>query len=299
MNHRSLLMLITVLLVTAGCGTGDSALTSQQVDAWRAQLLAGRQEKDRSFATDPTSPMAGIQRLELQGAGPHYLIAGDDGLRILDTEEEGSLVILRDGTGSWSWWMALEEADRRLLAEQSRRTLYRFTVKCYPMDNGILIQVFDPERTVLNSFTGLQYYDPDPGFAVNARVERFTEPVDVPMGTSQNLKKIYKRVARLHFSINREPHTLAAYKMSLDGPYSDMYFVPFRDLTSGTETYGAGRFLELKEPAGDQMLLDFNRAFNPLCNYSSVYNCPLPPTENHLLVPVKAGERTYPHASSH
>lgn len=299
MNYRSVLTLITALLVTIACGTGNSALSPQQVETWKARIVKERREKDRSFADDPTSPLAGIQRFQLNGSGPHYLIAGDDGLRILDTEEEGSLVILRDGTGSWSWWMALEEAERYLLVEQSQRMLYRFTVKGYPMDTGILIQVFDPERAEHKAFSGLHYYEPDPTYNVKARVERFVDPADVPMGTSQNLEKIYKRVARLHFRIKGEDLTLAAYKLSLDGPYAHMYFVPFRDLTSGSETYGAGRFLELTEPAGDEMQVDFNQAFNPLCNYSSVYNCPLPPTENHLLVPVEAGEKSYPHTSSH
>ncbi|HNR37719.1 MAG TPA: DUF1684 domain-containing protein, partial [Acidobacteriota bacterium] len=64
---------------------------------------------------------------------------------------------------------------------------------------------------------------------------------------------------------------------------------------TGAETYPAGRFLDLDEPAGETVVLDFNRAYNPLCNYSPAYNCPIPPAENRLPVAIRAGELTYPH----
>jgi hypothetical protein len=79
--------------------------------------------------------------------------------------------------------------------------------------------------------------------------------------------------------------------------YEDILFVPFRDLTSGKETYGAGRYLDLKAgkdqtPTG-KWLLDFNKAYNPWCAYSEDYACPLTPPENWLNVPIYAGEKDY------
>ncbi|MGB5294317.1 MAG: DUF1684 domain-containing protein, partial [Thermoanaerobaculia bacterium] len=65
--------------------------------------------------------------------------------------------------------------------------------------------------------------------------------------------------------------------------------------TTGRETYGAGRYLQIDDPASESLVLDFNRAFNPLCNYSDAYNCTLPLRENHLKVAINAGEKTYPH----
>jgi uncharacterized protein (DUF1684 family) len=74
-------------------------------------------------------------------------------------------------------------------------------------------------------------------------------------------------------------------------------FVPFRDATSGKETYPAGRYLDLPAPPTDQrtVVVDFNRAYSPMCSFSPAFNCPLPPVENHLDVAIRAGEKTYPH----
>ena len=87
---------------------------------------------------------------------------------------------------------------------------------------------------------------------------------------------------------------MTAFKYALSGEGSDGLFIPFKDATSGRETYGAGRFLEIHEPDEERFTLDFNRCFNPLCNYSPAYNCPIPPRENHLEIAIEAGEKTYP-----
>ena len=79
------------------------------------------------------------------------------------------------------------------------------------------------------------------------------------------------------------------YRVGLSGP--DMLFVPFRDGTSGRETYGAGRYLDIRVEADDRNVLGFF-AYNPYCAYSDSYSCPLPPAENWLPVRIEAGERT-------
>jgi hypothetical protein len=70
-------------------------------------------------------------------------------------------------------------------------------------------------------------------------------------------------------------------------------FIPFRDATSGSETYAAGRYLELTENTTGIYDLDFNRAYNPYCAYREDYSCPLPPAENTLTVAIRAGEKTH------
>jgi len=70
-------------------------------------------------------------------------------------------------------------------------------------------------------------------------------------------------------------------------------FVPFRDSTSGRETYGAGRYIDLDENASGIYELDFNRAYNPYCAYGEGYSCPIPPEENRLAIPIRAGEKIY------
>ena len=128
-----------------------------------------------------------------------------------------------------------------------------------------------------------------------ARLERLPDPETVIMLTSRNLEKRFVRYARLHFTVDGTACALAAFKSAADASDDRTLFVPFTDVTTGAETYPAGRFLDLDEPAGEIVVLDFNRAYNPLCNYSPAYNCPIPPAENRLPVAIRAGELTYPH----
>jgi uncharacterized protein (DUF1684 family) len=115
------------------------------------------------------------------------------------------------------------------------------------------------------------------------------------MLTNRGLKKAFYRYARIRFELDGEEQELSAFKSKLTGEGSEGLFIPFRDSTSGRETYGAGRFLDLDEPPDEHFVLDFNRAYNPLCNYSPAFNCPIPPRENRLEAAIRAGELTYPH----
>jgi len=80
---------------------------------------------------------------------------------------------------------------------------------------------------------------------------------------------------------------------------ADSLTILFTDATSGRETYGAGRYLDLARPQDGLYSIDFNRAYNPLCAYTHVYNCPIPPRENALSLPVRAGEKTWPGHAPH
>ena len=292
MNRSGFALLLVLTVLLNGCQQEGTAIQASKRSAWREHVMKTRMEKDREFAKDPMSPMAAIDWFELIGNGPHGLRTDDE--TIMHTPvDQAEWLLNEDESGVWH--LQKPGGDERTVDSGQAIPLNdRFTVVCYVIDGGIQVRVFDQDRPELRSFSSLRYYEPDTAYAVQARVERLSEPTPLKMVTSRNVEKSYFRVARLHFRLDGNDLVLAAYKMSLDGPYSDMYFVPFRDATSGSETYGAGRFLELPEPSGNAMLLDLNLAFNPLCNYSPAYNCPLPPAENTLLVPIEAGERTYP-----
>jgi uncharacterized protein (DUF1684 family) len=165
----------------------------------------------------------------------------------------------------------------------------------YPGDDRVTFIVYDPERPEKNSFDHLLYYPPDRGYAVNARHLELSDPDEIEMLTSRGLKKTFYRYARIRFQLDGEDQELTAFKSKLTGEGSGSLFIPFRDSTAGRETYGAGRFLDVDEPQAEHFVLDFNRAYNPLCNYSPAFNCPIPPRENHLGVAIRAGELTYPH----
>lgn len=135
---------------------------------------------------------------------------------------------------------------------------------------------------------GLRYFEPNEGLV-------FTLPIDPADGselrvqTSDGQVRTYRRAGTVAFEVDGEPATLTL----LAGGGSDSLFVPFRDATSGKETYGAGRYLDVHPNPDGTVTIDFNYAYNPYCAYDDAYSCPLPPPENWLPVPIRAGERSY------
>lgn len=143
------------------------------------------------------------------------------------------------------------------------------------------------------AFDGLNYYDPDPAYRVQATFEADEGDETIEMEMTAGQPAEYERVGRLRFELDGEEHELAAY--SQVGEERSSLFVPFRDKTTGQGTYGAGRYMELEVEDeledGEQVPLDFNLAYHPFCAYNESFACPLPPEENWLDVAVEAGER--------
>jgi uncharacterized protein len=145
-----------------------------------------------------------------------------------------------------------------------------------------------PERA---SFKGLQYFPIDTSYRVTGRLKRFNKEEPFKMLTSTGEKDDYVRYGSVEFTIAGTPCTLDVFKSANDK--SGRLFIPFRDATSGKESYGAGRYIEIVEDGGDSYVLDFNLAYNPYCAYNTNYSCPIPPAQNSLKVAVRAGEKTY------
>ena len=137
-------------------------------------------------------------------------------------------------------------------------------------------------------FQGLAYFDENPQLVIHAGIDREVDPEEVRMATSSGEEQVYRRYGLVRFRVDDQPAQLMLYS-SED---SDELFIPFRDATSGHETYGAGRYLEV-HAHGDEVTIDFNYAYNPNCAYDPSWSCPLPPTENWLKVPIRAGEKTF------
>lgn len=147
------------------------------------------------------------------------------------------------------------------------------------------------------TFSSLAYFPPDPALRVSATVEPVTGGRGIRMQTSDGRERDYDRAALLRFTLAGQEYHLTAYRTP-DGDEDEPYFIPFRDAQAGKETYGAGRYLEVRAPhshAGEprQVTLDFNLAYNPYCAYNPGYSCPIPPAENTLTVAIRAGEMTY------
>ena len=139
----------------------------------------------------------------------------------------------------------------------------------------------------------LRYYDPNVSYRVPAQLKMGEEQPIFEIPTSTGQFRTMQRVGTLEFMLLGKPMQLAAL-VELPTQNSGYLFVPFRDETSGTETYGGGRYLDLPNTPTGIYDLDFNRAYHPFCYFNEEYECPFPPPENRLSIPVRAGERLPP-----
>ena len=148
---------------------------------------------------------------------------------------------------------------------------------------------YSPIEDKIN-FKGLDYFPPNPAFRYTLTLNRADSPELLTFQTSTGDEQEYQRLGTVEFEVEGQAAQLAVYKAE----EHEGLFLPFRDATSGTETYGAGRYLEPEILSSGVIVVDFNLCYNPFCAYSEVYSCPLPPFENHLTrIAIRAGEKRY------
>ena len=140
------------------------------------------------------------------------------------------------------------------------------------------------------SLLPLAYFPIDELYAVPATLEPSADRSRIQVPTSIGKMRDLERVGTLKFSLKGQPLRLTAF-LEVEEPRANRLFVPFSDLTSGAETYPAGRYMELDPTPTGIYVVDFNIAYHPYCYYSPEYDCPFPPKENRLAVPIRAGER--------
>lgn len=154
----------------------------------------------------------------------------------------------------------------------------------------------DPQSPLFTSlratFAGLHYYPEDASLRLRLPLDTEVDHEVFAMGTSLGDREGYRRIGRVSFEREGKPCELFLYSQQ-ENP--TVCFVPFRDSTSGDDTYAAGRYLEAEIEPDGQVELDFNYAYNPYCAYNENWSCPVPPMENWLMVPIRAGERAFPH----
>ena len=145
------------------------------------------------------------------------------------------------------------------------------------------------------TFTGLDYYGYNAALAQTLPVTLL--PEDEPLITMEatgGATRLHRRWGQISITVAGKPTTVTIYS----DPSGAALFLPFRDKTSGNETYGAGRYLDSHRPglalvSSSEIEIDFNFAYNPFCAYDESFSCPLPPVENWLQVPIEAGEKKF------
>lgn len=138
-----------------------------------------------------------------------------------------------------------------------------------------------------SEFSGLNYFPEDPTLRFEVPIAEYPEKHTIQMLTSTGDQQTYTRYGRIHFTVEGQPAELTVYQ-SEHG-----FFIPFVDALANDETYGAGRYLDLEILPNGNLVLDFNLAYNPYCAYNDLYSCPIPPAENRLGRPIRAGEKVF------
>lgn len=138
----------------------------------------------------------------------------------------------------------------------------------------------------MESFSGLAYFEPDAAFVLSGPFAAAAGTVEIAASSGGSMG--YPLAGHVELAIDDEIVSLVV----LHGEEGDL-LIPFRDATSGSESYGGGRYVLATESGPSELTVDFNRATNPYCAYDEDFSCPLPPAQNWLSVPIRAGEQNY------
>ncbi len=299
------LAVILLLATVISCGGGPRPLSPQEqadLEAWRARRLArltaedgwltliglywlspgvhrfGSSEECEIVLPDPAvPPVAG--EVELRSNGSLLLRSLAPGAVTVNNLPVASTPLTDDSSGSPD------------VVRTGRITFYAIR-----RGDRLGLRIKDPDAPTRTGFKGLEYYPPDGRFRVVAHLERYPHPRPIRIATVIGTEEELLAPGVLRFQLLG--HDLSLVPL-VEHPGDTELFLVFRDATSGTATYGAGRFLSATLGPDDTALLDFNRAYNPPCAFTPYATCPLPPPENSLPIPIEAGEKLPPGASHH
>ena len=145
-------------------------------------------------------------------------------------------------------------------------------------------------------FKGLEFFKVDSSYVVKAKFKRTPEEAPFEMKTTTDRLPVYVKYGVVTFSLKGKEYQLNIYQnqdLKKKEGYVDYLFLPFLDDTNGEESYGGGRYIDLRFPEGDEITIDFNKAYNPYCAYNEKYSCPIVPRENYLETKVEAGVKVF------
>ncbi|HEY2029320.1 MAG TPA: DUF1684 domain-containing protein [Myxococcales bacterium] len=242
-------------------------------------LLKERAETTAAFRDPRKSPLAAVARHDV--AVGHSLVfgTGPDCDVKLDAVPRATLRALPDGF----------ELNGRKVPPSTTALLGRYTLRL-SHQNFPAVVVLDPQSPRLATGPFPVWFDPDPSARVEATLQREPPQEEVILSTRGNKRRAL-RLGKLRFTLGGHELSLTALRLLEPGTRETAVSIFFRDETTGHETYPVGRYVDAEPLGPDRYVLDFNRAYNPSCAFSTLYNCPIPPRENVLAVPVRAGER--------
>jgi uncharacterized protein (DUF1684 family) len=253
------------------------------VDAARAFQI----EYERDLRADGHSFLTVIES--------HY-IGHDGGFELVVADEHTLQFQPSPGELLVSWTgektpFSVSIADRGAV-EFDREGRYSLTVSRQESDWRVLVH--DRDAPLRETFPGIVWFPIDPSLIVDAQFEVQATREPSVVQTSRGVTKTLYVAGKATFELDGRPLELTAFAYSSEPAPDEPLLIPFRDETTGHESYTAGRYLEPTLPSGATLRLDFNRATNPLCAYSEHYNCPMPPRYNTLPIAIQAGAKSPP-----
>jgi uncharacterized protein (DUF1684 family)/tetratricopeptide (TPR) repeat protein len=281
----------------------------QSSESYVSGIDALRSRREEEFRNPRGSPLAVIAVARVDRARTSIGSAESADLRlpreavadihaeILREEESGGKTVWRlrpVGGRVWTDTDPPQPVEDLVLSIGTRARIGRFVVY---LDNlgtfGTVVRALDFSAPAFTRFDHLNYFPANPEFRVEGMVSPYPRPERITIVDTRGWQRPAWRYGDVKFSLAGKPLMLQLWVFtSAPGP-KDAFFIAFTDLTSGKETYAAGRYLEPAFVPSGAITLDFNLATNPSCAYNDGFACPLPPGQNLLPVAVKAGELKY------
>ncbi|TNM67341.1 DUF1684 domain-containing protein [Streptomyces sp. NP160] len=261
------------------------------VDARAADWERWRAGREASVRSVPGNlALVAYQPLAADDAHVDVLAGGPAADVVVRRSEGGARFFLPEGVAELDGRPVSGEVDVALLGADGAPVLRlgRYAVDVFSLDGSDAeLRIYDTQAPALDRFSGIETYPYDPEWVLPARWSPLPAVSAVPWGFSRASDSGHAK---------KVPGTLSA---DVEGQHLDLLaflngealVLVFADGTTGAESYAPGRFLSLERPTGSEAVLDFNRAFVPPCGFSDWYSCPLPPAENRIQAPVRAGER--------
>ena len=239
-----------------------------------------------SFHDGRVSPLAAVARHDFKGDQPMTFGSAPD----CDVRLEGvpaQAAAIRALAGGFE---LRREGKTEPLPPSAKVQVGRYTLRL-SHQNFPGVVVLDPESARLKTGPFPVWFDPDPAFRVEGRLVRDRAAEEQIVLSTRGNKRRALRLGKLEFALQGRTMQLTALRLLEPGTDESEVSLFFRDATTGHESYAVGRYVDAEPLGGDRYALDFNRAYNPTCAFSPLYNCPIPPRENVLPVAVRAGER--------
>jgi uncharacterized protein len=296
---------LLILLLTASCSLfRPGPARPVKLDKNAAAKVIGEIEKERTenkewLRADPMSYLAAIDRIDFNGKQTLTVGRADDNdlrLSAPDIEPHHLRVTVAgdrfriECVDANARFKIKEETKQEATVDPSSIKVGRYMLRLSHQRFPALI-VFDPQSPRFKEYKGLAYFPIDLSYRYELPLQRNRWPEKTTIMSTRNNARSAELVGWVEFLVGATPCRFEVTRLLEPGSNEDELEIFFRDATSGVETYGLGRYVDLKKLGNGKYLLDFNMAYNPACAFSEYYNCPIPPKENALPVNIRAGEK--------